>query len=189
MKTPCKFASLIGLLVVILSGCAERCDDFEYSITDWMPYKTNDRIIIESNNIIDSLTVNYSVINHTDKIQFGAKCICENSFSINLASANLDIYIRFDDAKDLTQSEIQLNDEFLAFSEQVNSAIIDGITYTNVLIFVNRNQESSANYQQVIVAKDIGIVAIISAEDEWVITDGSRRQVESSDIEFISLDC
>jgi|WetSurMetagenome_2_1015567.scaffolds.fasta_scaffold305379_2 hypothetical protein len=176
------------LFICLISSCAERCDDFDYSITEWMPYQKNDKIAFSNNNIIDTLTVTYSEINHTDKIKFGSKCICENSYVVNISSATLDVTAMFYDAKNIDQSEIEINNEYLTFSEQVNSAIINGKTYINVVIFVNPNHVSGI-FQQVMIAREIGIVAIISSEDYWVITDDSQRQVEPSQIDFVSSNC
>ncbi len=176
-------------LILILTSCAKKCDDFNNKIIEWMPYKTNDKIVIFQKGNTDTLTVKYSEIYHTDKIGFGVKCSCENSFILNLSSDSFKIDIRFNDSNLVEQSEIVINDEWMDYSEQVDNLTINGKAYTDLIIYKNTNQTPSKRFDRIILSKTIGIVAIIGEKDEWKIIDNTVRKIEISDIEFKSTDC
>ena len=183
------FLLIITSLIFVLTGCSTKCDDFNNKIVDWMPYKTSDKIVMSRNSIRDTLIVNYSEIYHTDKVGFGAKCTCENSYILNLSSNTLKIDIRFNDSKSIEQSEIVINDEWMNYSEQLNNLNINGKIYTDLIVYKNTNQTSSSKFEKIIVAKSIGIIKIIGKNNEWIIIDDSKKQIETSDIKFKNTDC
>jgi len=150
---------VIASLIVLLTSCAEKCDDFDYDIIEWMPYKKNDKIVLSNNNHRDTLSVNYSEIHHTDKIRFGVKCACVNSFTVDLSSETFDLHILFNDSKLIELSEIEINNEWLNYSEQLDNLTINEINYTNLIVYKNSN--STNDFQKIIVAKRIGIIAIV----------------------------
>ncbi len=154
-----------------------------------MPYKTNDKIVIFQNANTDTLTVEYSEIYHTDKIRFGEKCSCVNSFTLNLSSDSFKIEIRFYDSDVVEQSEIAINDEWMIYSEQIDNLTINGKAYTDLIVYKNTKQTPSKRFDRVIISKTIGIVAIIGEKDEWAIMDNSVRKIDLSDIEFKMADC
>ena len=106
MKITYPIRIIFTFVIVALTGCATKCDDFNNEIIDWMPYKKADRIIIGNNNKTDTLIVNYSEIHHTDKIGFGVNCECENSYIIHLSSDSLIINVLFYNANAVERSEI-----------------------------------------------------------------------------------
>jgi hypothetical protein len=183
------FLIILTSLIFVLTGCSTKCDDFNNKIIDWMPYKTSDKILISSNNEKDTLIVNYIEIYHTDKIGSRSLCACENSFSVNLSSDAFDIDIRFNDSKLINQSDIVINSEWMNYSEQMDSLNINGKIYKDLIVFQNSNQTSSMRFEKIIVAKSIGIIAIIGKNEEWIIVDDSKRQIETSDIKFKRTDC
>ncbi len=181
---------LISLLLIInLAGCSPRCEEFNNDIVNWMPYEVNDKIAISRDGSSDTLTVNSSEIYHTDKIGYGSKCICTDSFILGLSSASMNIDIRFNDSSSLEQSEIVINDEWFGYSEQLDRLYLNGQTYTNLIIYQNTNQLASNKFWTVIVSKSVGIIAIIGETEEWLINDGSEKDIEISDIAFKSSDC
>lgn len=180
---------LFTSMIIILIGCSKKCEDFNNDIVDWMPYKVTDKIVIFRNSDSDTLTVTFSEINHTNKIRYGSKCMCENSFTLNLSSDYLNIDIRFYNSWAIEQSEFIINDEWMSYLEQLDTMELNGHTFTDVLIFKNANENSSLRFKKIIISKSIGIIAIIELNDEWLIIDYSKKHTEISDIEFKSTDC
>lgn len=189
MKNLSVFLLISVFPIVFLSSCTKKCEDFDNRIIDWMPYKKSDKIIISQNGEKDTLTVNYSEIHHTDKIGFGVKCACVNSFILELSSNSLNIDVMFNDSKQVELSDIVINDEWLSYSEQADTIILNGHVFTDVIIYKNTNVSSSARFDKILISKSIGIVAIVGKDDEWIIIDNSIKDIEISAIEFQSTDC
>ncbi len=189
MKNRTLLLSISIIMIFILTSCSKKCDDFDNKIIEWMPYKKSVKIIISQNGDRDTLTVNFSEIYHTDKIGFGVKCPCENSFILNLSSNTLNVDIRFNDSKLIEQSEIVINDDWMIYSEQTDQINLNGKVYTDLIVYKNINLTSVARFEKIIISKAIGIVAIIGEDDEWIIIDDSKKKIEISDIDFKSTDC
>ncbi len=187
MKGIFNFLLVSASLILVMTSCAKKCDDFDNKIIDWMPYKTNDKIVVSQNGDMDTLNVNYSEIYHTDKIAFGVKCACEDSFILNLSSESLHIDIRFNDSRQIEQSDIVINDVWLEYSEHLDALVINGKSYSDLIIY--KSNIASSRYEKIIVVKSIGIVSIIGDREEWTITDDALKQIEISDIEFMGVDC
>ena len=185
--TKIRFLILISFLTII--GCARDCPDFNNEVLDWMPYKVAD--IVEINNSVssESLIVNTSQIYHSDKVSFGVKCACLNTYVLNLSSHSFNIDIRYSDSKEIGTSEIVVNGEWLDYSEQKASIFVNGNNYYDVIIYESRNLLTPGSFSKVIIAKSIGIVAIIGENEEWGINYDNKRTIDISEVDFMASDC
>jgi hypothetical protein len=189
MKRLSSFLLVLSTWIIVVTSCSTKCDDFDNKIVDWMPYKTNDKIIISQNDNNDTLTVNLSEIYHTDKIDFGLDCACEDAYILNLSTDSLIIEVRFNDSKLIKNSSIIVNDEYMDYYEQLETLTINEKVFTDLIIYMNTNNGSSMRYEKIVIAKNIGIIAIFGENDEWVIVDESKKAIDASEIEFKSTDC
>ncbi len=189
MKTK-TFTILLTLLIYIgLTGCGRRCEDFNEEVVNWMPYKVNDHIILQKNEVLDTLKVTQSEIYHTDKIGAWVKCSCADSYTINLGSDSLDIIVTFYSSNNVSASHVKLNDEYLSFSEQLSTFTFNDKVYLNVIIYKNNHQSQSQRFDSLLISKSIGIIGIIGTSEELVIPDDSIRTIDLSSIDFINVDC
>ena len=150
MKRTNYILMIFTLLTTFLIGCAEKCEDFNNEIIEWMPYNETDKILIVKDNWTDTLIVNYSEIYHTDKIGFGVKCVCENSYILNVSSDSLSIDIRFDNSGEVKNSEIVINEEWMNYSESIDKLEINNKEYTDLIIYKNINQTSTSRFKKII---------------------------------------
>lgn len=176
-------------VIVVLTGCATKCDDFNNEIIDWMPYNEADRIIIGKDNRSDTLIVNYSEIHHTDKIGFGVKCDCEDTYSLNLSSDSLTIDVRFYNSSAVEKSEIVINDEWMSFSERLDKLEINGKEYNDLIIYKNEKQTPASRFEKIILSKSIGIISIVGINELWGIKDDTKRVIDVSKIKLKTIDC
>jgi hypothetical protein len=184
---------ILGLFSVFmffaLLGCSTKCEDFNSGITNWAPYKQNDKIALTCNSGADTLSVHSSRVEHTEKIGFGMKCACMDMYMVYLSSATMAINIRFNSSRVVSQSEIQVNDEWMNFSEEVESMEINGHVYTNLILFVNSYPDVNHTFNQVILAKSIGIVAIIGDEQTWTIMENTPKSIDMHEIDYNGRGC
>jgi hypothetical protein len=176
-------------LVIIPSGCNTICEDFNNEIINWMPYKDADKIIIAKGNQVDTLIVNFSLRQHTDKIRFGSKCVCENSFSLKLSSDSLNINVLFEDSRAVENSVITINNEFLNYSSKLDSLEINGKKYFDLIVFENLHQYLINKFDKIIISKSIGIISITKQGYDWIIIDDLKRNIELSKIGLNISDC
>jgi hypothetical protein len=175
-------------LLIIPSGCATICEDFNNQIINWMPYKEADKIIIAKGNQVDTLIVNSSLRQHTDKIRFGSKCVCENSYSLKLSSDSLNIDVLFEDSRAVENSVITINNEFLNYSSKLDSLEINGRKYFDLIVFENQ-QHLIDKFDKIIISKSIGIISITKQGYDWIIINDSKRNIELSKIGINISDC
>jgi hypothetical protein len=176
-------------LVIISSGCGTKCEDFNNEIINWMPYKEADKIIIANGNQVDTLIVNFSLRQHTDKVRFGIKCACENSYSLRLSSDSLNIDILFEDSRAVENSAITINNEFLNYKSKLDSLEINGRKYFDLIIFENPHQYLINKFDKIIISKLIGIISITKQGYDWIIIDDSKRNIELSKVGLNISDC
>lgn len=189
MKITNPIRIIFTFVIVVLTGCATKCDDFNNEIIDWMPYKKADRIIIGNNNKTDTLIVNYSEIHHTDKIGFGVNCECENSYIIHLSSDSLIINVLFYNANAVERSEILINNEWMNYSERLDRLQINGKEYTDLIIYKNVNETPASRFEKIIISKSIGIISIVGKNELWGIKDDTKRDIDVSKIKLKTIDC
>jgi hypothetical protein len=176
-------------LLIIPSGCGTICEDFNNQIINWMPYKEADKIIIAKGNQVDTLIVNSSLRQHTDKIRFGSKCVCENSYSLKLSSDSLSIDVLFEDSRAVEKSVITINNEFLNYSSKLDSLEINGKKYFDLIVFENLHQYLINKFDKIIISKSIGIISITKQGYDWIIIYDSKRNIELSKIGINISDC
>jgi hypothetical protein len=185
---------LNGLWMVLMTGlfflssCATKCPDFDKTILDWMPYKQNDRIIISTGNKTDTLIVNMSLIEHTDKVGFGSKCSCQNIFSLQISSDSINIHGNFNDSRLVNESGFIINNWNFYYSEQKDTMEINGVNYSNLVIYAN-TENAYSPFEKLIISKSIGIIEIISKNGNWNLVDNSNRQIKISDINMQIHNC
>jgi len=189
MKKELSIILLASIIYLGFTGCGKRCEDFNNDILKWMPYKINDRIILQKNEISDTLKVIQSEIYHTDKIGAWVKCDCEDSYSIDLSSDSLEIHLTFFKSNNVSESYVYLNNENLTFHEQENTFTFNSRTYSNVIIYKNFSQSHSKRFDSLLLSKSIGIIGIIGTTEEWTIYDDSIRNIDVSSINFENIDC
>ncbi|MBL7111592.1 MAG: hypothetical protein ISS19_06600 [Bacteroidales bacterium] len=189
MKRNKNIILVIGSLIIILAGCSKYCPDFNYSITQWMPYKEADHILISNSNKVDTLVVNYSEITHTDKYPRFSLCLCQNIYSLTLSSDSLRINILFQDSEVIEESRININDESLGYQKEMDHYTINGNTYQHLIVYQNSSYTSPNRFDSIIVAKSVGIISIAGPLEEWIIVDPSLKEINNSDIRFKSEDC
>lgn len=171
------------------SGCAQKCEGFNNDIINWMPYKTSDKIPVTNDKIHDTLTVLYSDIHHTNKIAYGVKCACENSYNLMLSSDSLELEIYFNDSRDVTQSEIYINGEGMFYRKQMDKMEIMGSWFSDLIEYSKYSQDKGAAFDSIIIAKSVGIILIKGPDTEWTTVNDSEKNIEVSDLRFISKNC
>ncbi len=181
------FLFLISILII--SSCARDCPDFDNEVLNWMPYKVGDIVEIDNSQNSESLIVNSSQIYHSDKVSFGVKCGCNNAYILNLKSNTFNIDIRFNDSRDIETSEMIVNGEWLDYSEQKAIIFINGRNYYDVLIYESQNMLTAGTFSKVVVAKSIGIVAIVGDNEEWNIFFDTKRAIDITNVDFMATDC
>ena len=154
-----------------------------------MPYNKTDKILIVKDNWTDTLIVNYSEIYHTDKIEFGVKCECENSYILKLSSDSLSIDIQFDNSREVENSEIVINDEWLNYSERIDKLKINGKEYYDLIIYKNISQTTKNRFEKIIISKSIGIISIVDSNNDWTIKNDSKKDIDMSKISFKNINC
>jgi hypothetical protein len=154
-----------------------------------MPYQTNDEIVLSKNDDNDTLIVNSSQIYHTNRISFGGKCSCVNLYILRLSNDLIKIDITFWDLQNIERSEMNINGEYMDFSEQLDTLKLEGITFSDVTIYKNIGINSYNRYDKIIISKSIGIIRIIGKSEDWIIIDPIKRQIDPSEIEFIDTSC
>lgn len=186
-----KPSTFICTLVIffVLTGCGRRCEDFNADILTWMPYKIGDRIVLQKDEILDTLTVVQSEIYHTDKIGAWVKCSCSDRYTIYLSSDTLNIIVTFEASHNVNASNVKVNDEHLYFSERLNAFNFNDKQYSDVIIYKNNYQSQFKRFDSLLISKSIGIIGIIGSTGEWVIPDDSKRTIDLSSIDFINVDC
>ncbi len=189
MKKMVSIFLIISVVYFGLTGCGKRCGEFNSEILQWMPHKKSDMVIIQKSGITDTLIVRYSIVRHTNKIQAWAKCICEDSYIIELNSDSLTIMVTFFESNNVSDSHIQLNNESLSFSEQVSSYNYNDKAYSNVLIYRNSSQSQTKRFDSLLISKSIGIIGIIGTTEEWAIYDDSYKNIDVSSVEIKYSDC
>jgi hypothetical protein len=180
---------IFASLVIISAGCGTICEDFNNDIINWMPYKEADKIIIAKGNQVDTLIVNFSLIQHTDKIRYGSKCECDNLYLLKLSSDSLSIAILFNDSRAVENSVITINNEFLNYSSKLDSLEINGKKYFDLIVYENINQYLINKFDKIIISKSIGIISITKQGYDWIIIDDSKRNIELSKIGLNISDC
>jgi hypothetical protein len=179
---------LIILSFIILTGCSQKCDDFDNSIVAWMPYTEGGKIVFLRNDKTDTLIVNSSVRNHTDKVGFRTDCMCVNSYSLNLSADSVNIDVSFHDSRRVEISDIIINDEGMGYFGIIDTLVIDGKTFTDLIEYKNTSHDVH-RFERVILSKSIGIVSISGPFGEWKFPDYSKKNVDASGITYNSHDC
>jgi hypothetical protein len=190
MKVHCKILLILTWMIIILNGCTRKCEDLNNEILDWMPFKIDDKIVLSRNNSsLETLTVDFNEINHSDRIPVMSMCICENSFIISLSSDSLDINILFHNTNKINQSWIYINGEQMNYSQHLNNLEVNGHMFTDLITYKNNDLTLSRRFEEIIISKSIGIISISAVNDEWLIVDDSEKQIEISDIKSIKSGC
>ena len=180
---------IIVALILLTASCNQECEDFNYDIVQWLPYDENDEILLTNSNFVDTLTVDYRGITHTEEIPRFSLCICENSFIVGMSSDSVKISIMFYDSRNFEDSFVSINDEYLGFHQQLETYEINGKVYSNLLEYTYQNPEQPATYETVIIARSVGIISIIGKSEEWVPVDDSSHEIEASTIRVTLSDC
>lgn len=190
MKKVSILLSICIALVILISGCKKKCDEFNEGIIDWMPYKVSDKIIIFNNITSDTLIVNNSEIYHTKKIGAFTKCACSSSFYVSLSSDSFNINVSFNESRNIEQSQIVINNGYsLYYSEQFEMLALNGYYYSDVVIYRKHINTGEQRFNTAYISKSIGIIGIVGENDEWYIHDNSKKILEMSRIAFTSTDC
>ena len=105
-------------------------------------------------------------------------CLCINTFGVGLSSDSLNINVYFQDSRSFIDSFIDIYDEHLYFNQHLDSYEINRKEYFDILEYTGYNPEKTVNYKTVIIAKSIGIIAILESDEEWIIIDDSNREIE-----------
>ncbi len=181
---------VLAFLAVLffLSGCATKCPDFDKTILDWMPYKENDRIVLSMGNESDTLTVNLSQIEHTDKVGFGSKCSCQNIFSLQLSSDSINIHGSFNDSRLIEESNFIINNWTFYYLEQKDTMAINGAIYSNLVIYTNTDTVYP-HFEKLIISKSIGIIQIIGKNQKWSLVNNLNKQIKISDLQMLINNC
>lgn len=188
MKTG--YITLIAcILLFALVSCSKKCEDFNPGIIEWMPYKVADKIVVMKNGLPDTLLVTSSEINHTEKIGFGVKCSCEDSYNLKLTSDSLTLEIQFNKSKSVELSQIAINTEWMSVSENLDFIDINGKRYTNVIVYRSVDQKAVTRFDRIVISKSIGIIEIVGKNGKWTITDDLKRNINESDIELKRIHC
>jgi hypothetical protein len=180
--------SIFLYLIILFSGCSTKCPSFESSILEWMPYKEHDKIILSNGSETDTLIVTSSQIEHTDRMAFGTRCACSNMFYLHLSSDSLNIQGSFHDSRIVEQSSFVINTWNFYFSELRDTMEIDGLIYSDLIVYHNTDTMYS-HFEKIIISKSIGIVAIIGTNEEWKLVDNSNKQVKISDLKMQIHNC
>jgi hypothetical protein len=183
------FAINITLLLVLVSGCGDRCDDFNNDIVSWMPYKVNEKIVLSDSVNTQTLVVHYCQITHSDKLSSGSTCLCSDSYSLIMSSDLFYLDVQFISSKVLEDSYIEINHEELIFSEELDSLELNGNVYQDVVVYLSTDPNFYGNYNKIIISKSIGILAIIGDANQYFVVDDAKRQVDVASVDVIGADC
>ena len=177
------------ILLSLLTGCGQKCEDFNNDIVNWMPYKASEKIPVYNGYTHDTLTVLYSEIHYTRRLGYGVKCTCENSYYLKLTSDSLELEIDFNESRDITRSEIYVNGEGLFYAKQLDKMEIMGNQYNDLIEFAKSSQNDRGTFDSIIVAKSVGIILIKGPGIEWSTIDNAKKIINVSDLKFISKNC
>jgi hypothetical protein len=183
------FPGLILNFLLLLTGCATKCPDFDRSVLEWMPYKLGDKLILYNQNQADTFVAWYSQIDHSDKIVSGMDCACDNSYFLKLHSDSVDLLITFYNSSNIKISEIDINEDALRYSQQMDSIDLDKQSFKDVIVFKNPNINHPQRFDSVFVSKSIGIIAVYTANELWSIRDNSKRGIKISDVKMLVNNC
>lgn len=186
-----RFTIIIGSLIIILTGCNKRCEEFNDDIIKWLPYNGTDKIQLSTANNMDTLilSVNYRQITHTDKIPRLSMCLCMDNFSVGLSSDSLELGFIYMDSRNIRNSFVSLNDEPLNFYQFLDSYEINGKEYFNVIEYTNHLPIDSVDFVNVIIAKSSGLIKITESGKEWIIVNDSTRIIDVAGIKTIIQNC
>ena len=180
---------MVFIIILGLPGCNRRCEDFNYNVVQWLPYEINEQIQLKTSQSVESFLVTSNEIHHTEKIPRLASCLCVNSLSVSLESDTVDIFIHIHDAKDISSGMVSINDEHLDFKEYVNSYNLNDEVFSEVIVFEGYSQVKEIIYEKVVIAKHIGIIQIVSSDEEWYINDNQIKPTDALRIEVIEEEC
>lgn len=154
-----------------------------------MPYNQAEKIVLSSDGNSDTLVVTSKSIYHTDRIPFGVKCGCENSYTLSITSDSFSIDIRFNNSMVPEQSEFVMNDEWLEFKAHLDNLAVNGKSYADVIVYDNSLSADSTSFLKIIVSKSIGILSIQKGNVVWFVEDDSYKQIITVKADFKSIDC
>ena len=176
-------------VISVLNHCDKKCEEFNYDIVQWLPYEESDRIPISNATKSDTMRIVSREITHTDSYPIFSCCACINSYSIQLASAGFTIQAFYIDSRSYVGSSIHINNEDLIFYAHYDTYEINGKEYSDVLEYINYQEELSKSFSKIILAKGMGIVSIAGADGDWIITDFTGREIDPKKIHLVTEDC
>lgn len=182
--------SLIILVFIGLSSCKKKCPEFDKEIMTWIPYEKGDTIKLSNADLDSTLIISiYSqYIDHMDSYKTNEKCgQCDDYIEINEYSyKNNNFYYHAFTSYQKIEGEtfsFQFKDYLVSFgtdNSQIterSNYIIEGIEYQNVKIYINEKNFETGFYS-LIIAKSIGIVAIIDKDERiWSIDNNELKTV------------
>ena len=182
--------SILGIIVFLgLTRCNTKCEEFDYDIVQWLPYEESEKIPMSNATHLDTLMVMSREITHTDSYPIFSCCACINSYSIRLSSASFAIEAFYYDSRSYLGSYIHINNDDLNFRAHYDTYEINGKEYSDVLEYSNDQENQPKDFNKIIIAKDIGIISIVGADSEWIITDLPARKIDPKKIYMFSEDC
>ena len=180
-------AYLLGLICFV--GCSQKCDDFDVRILDWMPHHVGDTFVLKDSLNSYTFTVNLAEISHSNKVRKNSSCACANDYDVLVSTNQVEINLFFNQSRAVEQSDILANGESLVFAGRWETLDVYGIVYKDVIVYKNQLSSSGAVFEQVIIAKSIGIVALEGAFGSWLRKDRTLLQIDPTRISYREFSC
>ncbi len=189
MKTRLYILSLT--IILVLSSCIgikKKCPEFDDEIMAWIPYEQGDIIKLSNSDLDSTITIliQSQYIDHMESYKTNEKCgQCDDYITINNSQNSQFNYSASTHYQELGVETFyfSINDTLVRFETNVSQIIphynynVEGIDYQNVKIYTNQ-KTSDKNFYCLIIAKNIGIVALIdNYERYWAIDNNEIRNV------------
>ena len=182
------------LIFIVLTSCLgikKNCPEFDSGLVAWIPYEPGDTLILSNTELDSSLMfVIYSVvyIDHMESYKTNEKCgECQDYISLNI---NSNEPVRFSYGANTRHQilnfetyDFNINNTFQSFGtynsqiSEHNDYNIEGMDFSDIKIYQNV-KTSDFGFYSLIVAKNIGIVALIDNNEKiWSTNNNTIKNV------------